>query len=333
VANVPSSEPVHAVLKHELGLLRRVDSPGYFFHEHLENVNLPIYFYQFMTRASAAGLQYLGETDFKSMLLASLPEPAREALKVLPILQQEQYMDFLRNRRFRSTLLCQKEVAIDRCIPSHRVKQFHFAPAGQAEVRGKVDPANPSPVPFVIGSMTFTVQHCLPKAAFLRLCRSPWRFVHFKELYAGALRDLGVSPQAAQGRSELSEEALADSLTMGLMGGALQIYVHPPRYTTRPGIRPEASPLARLQAAQELTVTNQRHEQVRLDPMQQAVLYRLDGKHGREALTHEVQQLVESGKITLRQGDGSIAPPTAKTYQALLDATLQGLSQAGLLIG
>jgi len=332
VDHMPSGEPVHSVLKHELELLRSVNSPGYFFHEHLENVNLPIYFYQFMQRAGQAGLQYLGETDFKSMLLSAFPEAAREALKALPILQQEQYMDFLRNRRFRSTLLCQKEVALQRSIPSQRVKQFHFAPAGAVKVEGEPNLVDPSPFPFVIGSQTFTVQHRLPKAAFARLCRYPWRFVHFNELYRGVLRDLGVSAHAAAARPELSEDALADALMLGLTGGAVQIYVHPPRYTTKPGDRPEASPLARFQAAQEPVVTNQRHERVRLDPVQQAVLYRLDGKHQREDLVRVVQDMVESGKLTLSQNDQPVTDRRPEVMGCLLDATLDGLARAGLLI-
>ena len=57
------------------------------------------------------GLQYLGEADFPDMQdMAETPE-VRSTLRKLardPI-EKEQYMDFLKCRRFRQTLLCHAE--------------------------------------------------------------------------------------------------------------------------------------------------------------------------------------------------------------------------------
>lgn len=79
-----------------------------FQHDELETINDPCYFLQFMEWAGEHGLQYVGDASFASSLLENLPPAAQTALARLNLdqLQLEQYLDFLRNRTFRSTLLC-----------------------------------------------------------------------------------------------------------------------------------------------------------------------------------------------------------------------------------
>ncbi len=59
--SIPTAEGAYRMIfKTESDILR--DSPdGYLFHEHLEDVNDPIYFQQFVAQAKAKGLQYLAE--------------------------------------------------------------------------------------------------------------------------------------------------------------------------------------------------------------------------------------------------------------------------------
>jgi len=61
--------PYSLLLKGELESFRR-SNDSYLYHEHLEEVNEPLYFYQFIERVQAKGLQYLGEVDFRSMVPA-----------------------------------------------------------------------------------------------------------------------------------------------------------------------------------------------------------------------------------------------------------------------
>ncbi len=50
-------------LQNELDVIRKTRD-SYILHEHLENENNPIYFYEFIERAEAHDLQYLGEAHF-----------------------------------------------------------------------------------------------------------------------------------------------------------------------------------------------------------------------------------------------------------------------------
>ena len=54
-----------AMLLEEAQRIRR-EPDGYIFHEHLEEVNEPVYFHEFMARAARHGLRYLAEADFRA---------------------------------------------------------------------------------------------------------------------------------------------------------------------------------------------------------------------------------------------------------------------------
>lgn len=59
-------------------------------------MNEPVYFHQFAERAGIHGLQYLGESDFGTMLTSKFPKEVAETLSKINknIVSTEQYMDF-----------------------------------------------------------------------------------------------------------------------------------------------------------------------------------------------------------------------------------------------
>ena len=80
---------------------------SYVYHEELEAVNDPIYFHEFAAWAARHNLQYLCEANFSDVFLNDFPPQATKELLKLShdLIELEQYMDFLRNRTFRKTLL------------------------------------------------------------------------------------------------------------------------------------------------------------------------------------------------------------------------------------
>ena len=102
-----------SLLRDELGLVRQV-SDFYLFHDHLEDINAPIYFHQFVERAASHRLQYLSEADFSTMLTSGFPKEVAATLEQISpdIVRTEQYMDFLRSRFFRRTLLCHAGILV-----------------------------------------------------------------------------------------------------------------------------------------------------------------------------------------------------------------------------
>ncbi len=78
--SVPTENNAYGiVLKAELEMLRK-QNDSYLAHEHLEDVNSPVYFHEFAERALARGLQFLGEAEFSTMLASNLPQQVSETL-------------------------------------------------------------------------------------------------------------------------------------------------------------------------------------------------------------------------------------------------------------
>src|SRR5947208_11701556 len=102
------------MVQREADLLAQA-SDTYVYHEHLEEVNHPAYFHQFAERAAAHGLQYLAEAE-PTPLPSNLSPEGRETLQRLAgdLIQGEQYLDFVRFRTFRRTLLCHSDVRLSR---------------------------------------------------------------------------------------------------------------------------------------------------------------------------------------------------------------------------
>src|SRR5262245_44970573 len=99
--------PYSALLKVATQFLKQSED-WYLYHEHLEEINAPVYFHQFVERAQKAGLRFLGESMVRQMVPGNYPQEVEQVLQRLApdIIYMEQYMDFLRNRMFRQTLLC-----------------------------------------------------------------------------------------------------------------------------------------------------------------------------------------------------------------------------------
>ncbi len=112
------------MLKRELKYLgERGDD--YLLHEHLEEVNEPMYFYQFVREAKKHGLVYVGEAAMGTMAASTFPAKVQEALDRVTRdqVQREQYMDFLRNRQFRKSLLCHADRPFKHWIDPSRVRR------------------------------------------------------------------------------------------------------------------------------------------------------------------------------------------------------------------
>src|SRR5216683_3356410 len=104
-----------AMIRQEENALRD-KSAASLLHDELEEVNEPVYFHQFIGEAERAGLQFLCEADVSSTFGLQLPPGVSTELAKMgnDPLVQEQYLDFLTNRKFRQTLLCHQKVHLRR---------------------------------------------------------------------------------------------------------------------------------------------------------------------------------------------------------------------------
>ena len=102
--------------------------------------------------------------------------------------------------------------------------------------------------------------------------------------------------------------------------GMVDLHVHPPTLASRSSARPQASAIVRWQVARQASVTNLRHETLRIDdPLARQLLAVLDG-------TRAVDDLVALVADTLPMAERDTAAARVTTYlshftlHALLDA-------------
>lgn len=192
---VPSDGNAYGMLlKDELSMLADKDD-YYLFHDYLEEINSPIYFHQFMKRAQSHGLQYLGESDFSVMWASKFPREVESMLQNVSsdIVQMEQYMDFVRNRMFRQTLLCHGDVTLDRSLSPDHVMGLTVA-CGAASEEPFVDVHSRDRVTFRGRHSVMTTNEPLVKAAMLHLAERWPRSVSLSSLLAAARSRLNPSP-------------------------------------------------------------------------------------------------------------------------------------------
>jgi SAM-dependent methyltransferase len=220
---------------------------NYVYHEHLAAVNQPCYFHQFADRAAAHGLQYIWESDFGDPV-GRLRKDTKETLDRLStdVIRREQYLDFLINRRFRMSLLCHGDVALDRSLPPERLMSgFRFAGVARPQ-SSPVDIGSYAKESFrTPGGEAVTVDHPICKAALACLHESSPQTLSFDEL-CNAVRerlegvtDVGLFPddQIRIGIAGLLRECIWPKL--------VAIDVHPMVANTRISERLVASPVAR----------------------------------------------------------------------------------------
>jgi methyltransferase-like protein/SAM-dependent methyltransferase len=256
-------------------------NPTSIFHDELSEYQEPVYFREFAARAARHGLQYLGEADFHEMQDCTQPRETVAQLHLLApdLIEREQHLDYLKCRRFRQTLLCHADVALDRRLRSEQMREFRIHTARPR------DPDKPTP------SIT---NHPLAVAANDVLLDAWPTALTFAELLA-AVRERG-------GASDDDELLLQDLVLAHVAVGLFELQTSPARYARSAGEFPRASRLARLQAEAGAIVTNLMHRPVHIeDDRSRALLQAMDGTRDRAAL-------LETLRSTCGPEDGEATP-------------------------
>lgn len=338
VGNSPYTQFFKSYVKYtKEHLLPKNDS--YLIHDELSEVNEPIYFYQFVERAERHGLRYLAESDFPTMLASNLPPQVAETLRQMAqdTITLEQYMDFLRNRTFRQTLLCHQDVRLSGSPHPDLLLDLYVASSAlPVEPEQEVNPGTEPVWKFQANDgATFYTDHPVTKEGMLYLGEVWPRFVPFKELLReararlnGASSDI-VEDAQVLGAGLLNAYGRGDSL--------VELHTCPPSFVLEVSERPVSSPVARYQARSGIMVTNLRHERVDLTGLSCHLLPCLDGSRDRAALLEIMQRWLEEGTIKL-DGDAEEGPveeagQVRGKLEEMLETRLQKVARAALLVG
>ncbi len=286
--------PYAEFLRGEINLLSR-QADNYLLHDHLSSYNEPVYFHQFMEQANNQKLSYLSDAYLSTMYTDNLPAQfSKELNKINNIIVVGQYMDFIRNQRFRCTLLCHQENQVNRSLKTNDIEDFYLQliaqpDAGFSELSIKEGIVGS----FTLGSMTLKVKNPVSQLAMLILNEERFKPIHYNDLCEK------VAQRSATKDIATIKKYLNDDLNLmrSAFAGLINISSYPATYSLEVKEYPVACELVRYQAKNQNFVTNRRHEPIGLDPLTKALLPLLDGTHNLEAISKVVQGMIEVGTL------------------------------------
>jgi len=299
-------------------------------HDELAEWNDPVYFYAFATHAANHGLQFLIEADVPMSMPQNLSPEVFEALQGFceNIVETEQYMDLIRNRAFRRTLLCHAAVPLDRTLRPAHLQQLAVATAArrlpEAESAGIARFASAD-------GATFQTDDAVTIAALDYLASIEPQAVAFPRLVDVVSEHMAPRPLSEGDVRRLAANLLkAFSYSLSLV--ELHAWVAP--FVRSVSERPVVSAYARYQARMGDRVANLRHERVHLDALSRLLLPLLDGTRTRDDLASTLEDLATRGALRLPDWEGQGDPAQRRVRLCSeLDSTLEWLARAALLVG
>lgn len=301
----------------------------YLFHEYLAQVNEPVYFKDFMAAVSPHGLQYLGEAEFSTMLPSDLPEEVQEDLNRVStdLLRGEQYMDFLRNRTFRRTLLVHEHHEPERNLNWRSLFGLRMAALFQAKEVGALTDSSTASFHRMSDEAPLSVDVPIVKAALVELADRYPQSVGFEELLS-----------ASQARIGRVEEQDAEDLGTNLLACAsrdfLELGCEPRGFCPTVSELPTATVVSRYDAEQGAYATNLLFQHLALEPFERHLLMCCDGEHDVPAMARVLAAKLDEGIFDIDWVGPPLAgnPQVEQILEGLVAARLKKLARQALLI-
>ncbi|MEK7724458.1 MAG: class I SAM-dependent methyltransferase, partial [Acidobacteriota bacterium] len=316
------------ILKHELeGLAGR--QIGNIYHDEFSEVNQPFYFTEFIAEAEKHNLQFVSESEYFPHQPNNVSDEAASVFKELSrnTIQYEQYSDFVKCRRFRQTILCKKDVVLDRQLDPLKINEFYISsflksPSPQVDL-------NPDSFKQFINenNAKIDISHNLTKVVLVVLMSLGWHLNRFDELLVKANEIL-----QAQGiiYDDLEKEVKITAFTLLQLYSPYGIGFHSTKSNAVDFIseKPFVSKFIRQQAIESDFIINFYGFKLNVqDYFLSSLLILLDGTRTRENLLDELTQIFASEE-ELADKDAFLAQ-----IPEMLDRNLFILAKTGFLIG
>lgn len=323
-----SDTPYAKVLKQEAELLSK-QGDHYIRHEHLEDNNKQFYFSDFMAMANKQGLQYLSDCSLSSMYLGNMKQSVAEKLQgINDIVRTEQYMDFITNRRFRSTLLCHDDVKLNRSLDNDSARKFALSLDITAEKELKdITLEKNDPLKFYFkGNKDQYITSTSPalKAAFYVLIENKGYPISFNDLIEKADKLIKGDAKAA------IEAELVKNVMNLVIKGYMDLHLNSRDKEKIKLDKPSVNKLVKHQVENTSNnwVTSQTHAPISINFFDKFAIKYMDGKNSKEQILDHLMKEAKNGQITLNKDNKKIEDEKQikKELSAHLDDTIARLS-------
>jgi SAM-dependent methyltransferase len=316
---------IYRALLKSLGSSIGSGSDDFLLHDHMEEVNEPKYFRQFIDEIKGQGLAYVGDTGWDSYPWIRVPGPVREMIWKMSDdpLDREQYLDFLSKRTFRGSAICRAEDAVTATAPpADRLHGIYVAgnpPSVPAGIDAQGRPAFKFPRE---GNYEVVISDPRIIAMLRHLCGAWPSTVPISELRR-AFDSQSASAQDLKDKGLELDRVIDAHYELGL----IELWTRPMGAIAHtPGRFPRATRYARRQASDNLMATSLRHAQVKLDDAMRQLIPLLDGTRDCNALAEEL----------FRTNEAAVKPlwpsKSRGEFQQLVESSLKRLAASSLLI-
>lgn len=326
--NTPKDSPYKSILDHEKAILGRTNK-DYILHEYLEEVNNQYYFHEFMSLANDHNLQYVADSNVSTMFTGNMPKGAAEKLSAVNnIIEQEQYMDYIRNRRFRYSILTHKDRDVTRNIDASVIYDLyvisHFeAEEAVANDNKKVAFRNPGQ------KNPITISDPGTKAVFQKMGEHKGQPVKLDAIIKEVAKDYKLDESTLK-------IAMQTNIIRLVLSGYIKLASEPVRWVTSVSEKPAVYELARYQGGlpNQSWVTNTERRRIRINQMTGKILSLADGTKTVPDLVKELQNYVSDNEMKVMSNGKEVTDKKEieKTITNIVSNTLRDASGKALLI-
>ncbi len=301
-----TSDCAYSRMLYEQQELLRRHSDSYIFHEHLEQNNEPLWFLDFCGRLDEHKLRYLGDSDFGSMVasMSFAPEVQEMLESIAPnLLEKEQYMDFVRNRAFRQTLICHASAKPNYDVDGTQLVKL-FAASKTVARSANDESADAGQLVFALpDGLTLTtpsktVQHSLKTLGQVWPAR-----VSVSQLIATSIRETVPRNTAANEIEEETQKLEASLLTAFASSSGRLLELSSEELESNAPNASDSTPCVNrhVQRSAKLGqfIVNRRHEIVEIAPVDRHILPLLDGSRTPAAILEELIKLQQSEELQI----------------------------------
>lgn len=301
----------------------------YIRHEYLADENKAFYFNEFIEKARANDLEYIGDTDVQRMYVGNMPKKAIEKLGTInDIVRTEQYMDFINNTQFRCTILSHKDTKISRNISKETVQKFNYF-CNIRPLDEKINIEDNSKATFYIdNNKDRTLDSSAPemKAILTSLSQNIGNPLSVDEIIAEAIK---LAPKTSK---EVIKENILGNFANLIFSGVIKYIADKPTSLYKISDKPKISKLAMLQIQTPkhngmYWITNSMNQIVGFQSHQIGIVQALNGKNTIDQLKKITLDDLKSNKISANEGDQKITDEKKLKIvaDALVNQTLETL--------
>ena len=308
------------------------DVSTYLLHEYMEKNNHPYYFHEFVDELHPFGLQYVCDADQDKFELDALPPETAADFESIGenAVEVEQYIDFLRNTRFRRSLVCHAGIQVDSAYRLERIQDLHAATDIVPDT-DTPDPSTREPVAYKTPSgRRFSTQHQSAQE-ILRLLNE----IRPCSIPVGSLIE-AVAGEGASGKvpdDRETAEKIGHALYSLFFNGVVDLLGTGRRCVLDTGEFPKVSPVSRL-LIQSYRVTNLCHQTIVMegDDLAVFVLTHLDGTRNRDDLCDLMTEAVRNGRVSIPGLKVKGGDEIRRVMRDRLGSILQQIPRYGILI-